>query len=371
MIWSAPEKVIYGVSCHREMFDYVPGRRILLVTGRNSARESGVTDVLVEEGKKRRKECFVFAGVEAEPELSVVEECRRFARERKIDAVVAVGGGSVIDVGKAAAGLFSTPASVAECFEGKEIPRDGIFFGAVPTTGGTGSEATSNGVFIDKKNMVKKSIRAPHMTPDLAVLDPVLTVSCPPEVTAHAGMDALVHGIESLFSRHATPLTAHYAASGIMIVNGAIEKAYREGGDIAARSDMIYGAFIVGTAFANSRVGAVHGLAHPVGVLTGTPHGLVCARLVIPVLKRNRTARPDVYASLGKILGEDPLERLSSLLAALGIEERFNAAITKEDLDRLFSYTAHSASMKANPILFSEEEQREIIEEAGIVVREG
>jgi alcohol dehydrogenase class IV len=364
-----PGNVLMGAGCINELPDHLPGQRVLLVTGRTFAARTGltarITDILAGAGKQVE----VFNDVPPEPEVRNVQAGLDRARELGAETVVAVGGGSALDVGKAIAGLCDAEGDAACYFDGAAIDGSGIFFAAVPSTAGTGSEATPNSVLVDRARGLKKSIRAPHMMPGLAVLDPEVTLSAPSDVTAHSGMDALVQGIEALFSRNANVLTSSLAVSGVRLIHGALRAAYADGSDVDARRDMLYASFLVGVSFANARLGAVHGLAHPVGIVTGAPHGLVCARLIVPVLRRNHAACREVYDELSAVFGTDPLEYLAGLMSDLAIAPGFDATVTTEEFRALTAYTAAAGSMKANPVAFNEQEQQDILEEAGITVR--
>ncbi len=368
MEFTVPQSVVYGASSVDEIEQYIPGKRILIVTGMSSAEKTGLTKRLKAGLEKAGRSVFFFSEVPPEPSVDDLQKCLDKARSCEADAVVSAGGGSVLDTGKAAAGLYFCSKKAEDYFRGVPIEEESLFFCAIPTTAGTGSEATPNSVFLDTERTVKKSIRSSSMIPDCAVLDPGLTVSCPPKVTAYSGLDALVQGIEALFSRHADSFTGAYALRGIQMMNRSLEKAFRDGKDLSAREDMLYGSFFAACSFANARLGAVHGFAHPVGVFSGLPHGLVCARLMMPVLKRNGDACPDTYRILKRELGEDPVIRFAQLLSALDIYPDFNLELTESQGEKLFAYTASAGSMKANPVLFSREEQISILADAGISV---
>ena len=189
--------------------------------------------------------------------------------------MIAVGGGSVIDAGKAVAGLLANPGDVLDYLEvvggGKPLSRPAVPFLAVPTTAGTGAEATRNAVLDVPEHGVKVSLRSPHLLPRLAVVDPELTLSLPPEVTAYTGMDALTQLIEPFVSNAANPFTDGVCREGLARAARSLAIAYRDGSDLAAREDMAIAALFSGFALANARLGAVHGFAGVLGGATGRP----------------------------------------------------------------------------------------------------
>jgi alcohol dehydrogenase class IV len=363
-----PAVVHYGRGCLREAVPVIPGRVVAVVTGRGFARRGPWLDRVAEALRQAGRTAVCFDQVPPEPAVEDVEACLVCLRGAGAEAVLAIGGGSVLDVGKAAAALYLGPLSVQEYLQGAPPPEAGLFMAAAPTTAGTGAEATPNAVLLSRGDREKKSIRTPGMLPRLVVLDPELSVTCPPAVTAHSGMDALVQGIEALFSRQSTAFTDTLATAGILAVDRSLLAAFKNGADMAAREDLLYGAFLIGMAFARARLGAVHGLAHPVGVCTGAPHGLVCARLMPPVLRRNAAGCPAKGARLAALLEGDPVARVEELLDALGLGRRFDAVIGRSDWERLLAYTATAGSMLANPVAFDADEQAAILREAGLAV---
>ncbi|MFH1707077.1 MAG: iron-containing alcohol dehydrogenase [Planctomycetota bacterium] len=368
MEFTQPAMVHYGRGCLLQAVPVIPGRVVAVVTGRGFARRGHWLDQVIGALQQTGRMAVVFDQVPPEPAVEDVEACLVCLKGAGAEAVLAIGGGSVLDVGKAAAALYPGPLSVQEYLQGAPPPVTGLFMAAAPTTAGTGSEATPNAVLFSRSDREKKSIRTPGMLPRLVVLDPELTATCPPAVTAHAGMDALVQGIEALFSRQSTPFSDTLAAAGILAVDRSLFTAYATGGHMAAREDLLYGAFLIGMAFSQVRLGAVHGLAHPVGVCTGAPHGLVCARLMPPVLRRNAAVCPAKLARLAALLEGDPVARVEALIDALGLGRRFDAVISRADWERLLAYTATAGSMLANPAAFDATEQAAILGEAGLAV---
>lgn len=354
------------------------GRRALVVLG---ASDRGGDALRL--GLDRAGVASVTFHVPGEPSIHLVDEATRIARAGRCDLVIAQGGGSVIDAGKAVAGLLGNPGGALDYLElvggGKSLANPGAPFVAVPTTAGTGAEVTRNAVLDVPEHEVKVSLRSHHLLARLAVVDPDLTLSMPPEITAYTGMDALTQLIEPLVSRAANPLTDGLCREGLSRAARSLEGAYRDGTDPAARADMAVASVCGGIALANARLGAVHGLAGALGGATGHPHGALCARLLPFVMAANIRAAeergdPETnrrYAEIARTLTGDlsatPLDgvaRVHDLCAALMIPPLRSAGLSPADFDRLLPVARRASSMQGNPVEFSDGELREILESA-------
>jgi len=346
------------------------GRRPLLVTGR-SLRAGGALDRILEGLRGAGLDPLLHEGVPAEPGLEALQACMEAAEHA--DSVLAIGGGSVLDVGKGAAALAGTGATAREYFAGKPVPETGRPLIAVPTTSGTGSEVTWVCVLVDHETRRKASIRGPGMMPALALLDPQLTVSCPPRVTAYSGMDAFVQAVESLTSAGANPMTDALSLQAAKLTADWLETAVGEPESREAREGMALGSMLAGLALNTSRLGLVHGLAHPVGAATGAAHGLLCGLLMPPVMRFNRQAAAEKYARLAEELrlvpartypeaAVDALIRFTEgLLQRLDIPLRLSGVGFQEaDLEWVAQETMPSGSTKANPRKVSVEDAREV-----------
>ncbi len=259
------------------------GSRVLVVTGADPARHAGLLAGL-------GLAATVFP-VAAEPTVELARAAVAAAREHGADVVVAIGGGSVIDTGKAVAMLLGNGGDPLDYLEvvgsGHAITRPAVPCVAVPTTAGTGAEVTANAVLAVPSHRVKASLRSPLMIPRVALVDPLLTVSCPPPVTAASGLDALTQCLEPFVSVQATPLTDGLAREGLRRAGTGLRAAYADGGDLGARADMAMCSLLGGMALANAKLGAVHGLAGVIGGTADVPHGLACAALLAPVIEAN------------------------------------------------------------------------------------
>ena len=264
--------------------------------------------------------------------------------------LVGLGGGSAIDAAKAIAGLANEPAPTVEYQEGRALLAPARPLVAIPTTSGTGSEATKVAVLSNRERQIKKSIRADTMWPAVAVVDPELTLSCPPEVTAASGMDALVQAIEAFTSIHASPLTDGLAFEAARRLIRWLPTAVDQGGDLEAREQCAYGSLMAGMALANARLGAVHGIAHPLGARYGLAHGVACAVLMPPVMRLNAAHVGDKYERLTHEAGRDIIELVESLVERFGLHAALSAVtIPREDFPAIVAESMPSGSLKANP----------------------
>lgn len=298
-----------------------------------------------------------FKAVESgEPTIEVVEQVLLLAEETAVDVVIGIGGGSILDVAKAVAGLkFEGRKPVKDYFYGLQPVGKGIPWVAVPTTSGTGSEATPNSVLSDKPHL-KQSIRGDRSwLAQLVLLDPELTVSCSPEVTAWSGMDALTQAIESHTSTGANALTEPYSLKAAQLISSSIENAYLNPRDEKARSDMAYGSLMAGIALANARLGIVHGIAHSIGLHYNVPHGLVCGTLLPWAIEYNTPVCGSKYAELARAMGigqtsDDLVEWVRGINYKLGIPSSLRSfGLRREDFNRIVEESMPSGSLKANP----------------------
>ena len=259
------------------------GSRVLVCTGANPARQA---DLLA--GLGLPTVAFPVAG---EPTVELARAGLAVAREHGADVIAAVGGGSVIDLGKAVAMLLANGGDPLDYMEmvgsGQKVTRPAVPCVAVPTTAGTGAEVTANAVLAVPEHRLKASLRSPLMIPRVALVDPVLTVSCPPAVTAASGLDALTQCLEPFVSVRATPVTDGLAREGLRRAAAGLRAAHADGGDLSARTDMATCALLGGMALANAKLGAVHGLAGVIGGTADVPHGMACAALLAPVIDAN------------------------------------------------------------------------------------
>jgi len=359
-----PEKIIFGKDALKQLRQNLPeNARILLVAGKN-ARQSGKA----EEIKKMLSDLAVidFTGIPPEPPLPSVDDLAGLGRKEKVTAVIAVGGGSVIDAAKAAAMMIPKEGSCSEYFYSRrKINAKGLFFAALPTTAGTGAEITANSVLTDPESKIKKSIRSPFMVPDLALVDPLLTLNAPPGLTAASGLDALTQAVESFTSADANAASRALAESAAGIIFRSLPKAYANGNDIDARTEMAKGSLLSAMAFSQSGLGAVHGLAHPTGALLGIPHGVVCAILLVPVLEWNMSVSGDDYGTLSSKCGLEGaaefIRGVGALCSALNIPANLSSHGLKEEHFPFIVKNCRSRSMECNPRAMTDTDIRELL----------
>jgi alcohol dehydrogenase class IV len=344
------------------------GARALVVTGATPTRAEWLVNALGPEVR------LIY--VEGEPTVAFAHDGAEFARRKAIDVVVAVGGGSAIDAGKAIAALATNPGDIFDYLEvvgrGQPLTAPPLPFVAIPTTAGTGSEVTRNAVLAVPEHRVKVSLRSPLMLPRAAIVDPELTYDVPPAITAYTGLDALTQNIEPFLSHRATPLTDGICREGIRRAARSVRTACTDGRNAGAREDMAMASLCGGLALANAGLGAVHGLAGPVGGMFNAPHGAVCAALLASVMTANLaaldarapghpareraaevagllTGRPDAAAAEG-------VAWLRALAADLGVRGLAAWGVGPGDIPAIVEQAAKSSSMKGNPIALTVDE---------------
>lgn len=367
----SPHEVIFGAGVRSQTTAQAAlyGRHALLVTGRHFAAQSGVLDEMTALLEAAAVAVTPFAEVEAEPSLATVERGRGAFMAAECDLVVAVGGGSALDVGKAIAALAGQSESVGYYFSGAAIPGPGCPIIALPTTSGTGAEVTPNSVFTDPETRQKASIRGHTLMPAVALVDPELTLALPPKQTAWSGLDALTQAIEAYTSTGANVVSDGLAVEAVVRVIGSLRQAVAEGSDLAARSDLALGSLLAGLALASARLGLVHGLAHPLGALYHLPHGRVCGLLLPAVMRYNLPVAGTKYAALAATLGLEAssqalLEAIEQLAGELGVSGPLGPlGLVEADFPAIIPATLASGSTKHNPQPVDEASVRQLLRE--------
>jgi alcohol dehydrogenase class IV len=370
----APGAVREVAPAAREM-----GGRALLVMG---CRTESAT-LLIEAVKMEGIGCISLT-VQAEPSLALVRQGVDLARREQCDLVIAFGGGSAIDAGKAIAALLANDGELGDYLEvigkGQPLRHPSVPFIAVPTTAGTGSEVTRNAVLASAEHRVKVSLRSPLMLARLAVVDPELTLELPPAITASTGLDALTQLIEPYVSIRANPLTDGFCLEGLRRVSGSLPRAYHCGRDIAARESMSLASLLGGLALANAGLGVVHGFAAPVGGMFDAPHGAICAALLPHGMAINiRAARARApqgetlrrYETVARLLtgkpdaaAEEGVEWVRNLCRELQIPPLSSYGIQEQHVPTLVEKAATASSTKGNPIALTKDELREVLTRA-------
>lgn len=379
--FATANRVIFGAGRLKELAPAAAalGRRALLVHGASPERAAGPARSLRALGV----ELLEFSTV-GEPSVGLVLQGVEQVRANGCDMLIAIGGGSAIDAGKAIAALAPNDGKVLDYLEvvgrGKALVAPSLPFIAVPTTAGTGSEVTRNAVLTVSDQNVKVSLRDPRLLPRIALVDPELTYDAPRELVASSGMDALTQLIEPFVSSGANPLTDALCREGIRLIARSLRRAYADGHDGAARLDMSLAALLSGMALANAKLGAAHGFAGPIGGLLAAPHGAVCGRLLpyvaetnIAALRQRDPSSPALqrYAEVASLLTSNPRSDaeavtrwLKDLSAELHIPPLSVHGMKAAHIPEIVSRSANSSSMKGNPVVLSESEMVQILQAA-------
>jgi alcohol dehydrogenase class IV len=357
-------RIIFGAGRSAELPALLArlGSRVLACTGASPDRHA---DLLA--GLALPTAVFPVAG---EPTVDLARAAAAAAREHGADVVAAIGGGSVIDTAKAAAMLLGNGGDPLDYLEvigaGQPITRPSAPCVAVPTTAGTGAEVTANAVLASPADRVKASLRSAAMIPRVALVDPLLTVSSPAQVTAASGMDALTQCLEPFVSPRASPLSDAMAREGIRRAAAGLRRAYADGTDLGARADMAVASVAGGMALANAKLGAVHGLAGVLGGTVAVPHGAACAALLAPVAQANLAAlragpagHPALarYADAAAMLTGDPgataedgIAWVRQTLALLAIPGLGAYGLVPGQFGEVAAQALKSSSMQGNPV---------------------
>ncbi|MCY3019991.1 MAG: iron-containing alcohol dehydrogenase [Planctomycetota bacterium] len=363
------------------------GRKALIVTNADRTGKLGLLTRLNELLTAHGLTQALFR-VDGEPRAEDVDRGVEAARQAQCELLIAVGGGSAIDAGKAIAGLLANGGVALDYMEvvgkGQKITRPAVPWLAVPTTAGTGAEATRNAVIGCPEKHFKASIRSHHLLPRVALVDAELGLHVRPEITARSGMDALTQLIEAYTSTGAEPLTDALALEGVSRAARSLRRAYHRGDDLDAREDMALAALLSGICLSAAGLGAVHGFAAPLGAQFPAPHGAVCAALLPHVLAANiaalRAGAPESpvlarYAAVGRTLaGDASLSQAQALdacgritrdlVAELSIPRLGQYGITESDIAGLVALARQSSSMRYNPAALSADVLAEVLRRA-------
>lgn len=381
----APRQIAFGWGRRREIgaLGRALGSRALVISGLPESVATVVVGELQAHLTAAGVSTVVFDTLLHEPETADVDRIAAQVRAMSVSAgdfVIGVGGGAAIDLAKAVAAMATNTESdtVKDYLEnvGRDLKlhRDPLPVMAVPTTAGTGAEATRNAVISSYDPPFKKSLRDPRLMPQIALVDPELTVSCPPEVTAASGMDAITQLIESYISRKAQPIPQALALQGLRMAVPAIVEAVEHGASQPAREAMSHAAMLSGLALANSGLGFAHGVAPALGIHCRVPHGVACALMLSEALRVNRQVREAQLARLAHLLyRQSPtqapaqavdylIEQIDTLCQRVGVPRRLSdVGVGREQIPEVVR-SSRGTSMSANPRDVSDEELTEILE---------
>jgi alcohol dehydrogenase class IV len=352
------------------------GKTAFVLTDSNTNCAEPVLEQL--EANKIKSITFSVSG---EPTTTLIAKAVEAARTTAADLVIGIGGGSVLDSGKAVAAMLTNKGQLMDYLEvigkGQPLTERPVPYFAIPTTAGTGAEVTRNSVIASPEHKVKVSMRSPLMLPYLALIDPELTYSMPPSVTASTGLDALTQLMEAYVSNKANPLTDGICREGMQRAASSLQRAYEDGSDADAREDMSLASLFGGLALANAKLGAVHGFAGPLGGMIGAPHGVICARLLPYVVQTNVKALQDRAAdsiALGRfdqiaqiLTGQpdakasDAVKWVQQLCSILKVPSLAKFGLAKENFPAVVEKSEKASSMKGNPIELTAEELTSIL----------
>lgn len=359
-VFRVPEAILYGRGSSEKVGAEAAlrGKKALIISDKIMDQLGYVSEcrtLLQEAGVKSE----VYLGVASEPTDEYVAEALTLFQKEQCDMVISVGGGSCIDTAKAIAVLATNGGYIGDYMGGRKLAQNApVPHIAIPTTAGTGSEATDVTVITNSSNDVKMMIKQPAFMPSVAIVDPLLTISSPKNVTSATGVDALSHAIEAYLSKKAHPMTDTMAVSAMKLIVENILTAYNEGENVDAREAMSLGSLQAGMAFSNASVCLVHGMSRPIGALFHVPHGISNAMLLPAVLEFSQEACIDRLADIGRIFQPDnesltreeaaeiAVQSVKDLCLKLNIpnlrgwgidEEAFKAAISKMATDAIDS----------------------------------
>jgi alcohol dehydrogenase class IV len=379
--FSTAHRIVFGPGVAERIPDLAAGygTRAFLIVGATPARFGRITVQIASRGIAC--ECFRVAG---EPTTEMVRVAVAAARRVAAQVVVAIGGGSVLDTGKAVAALLANEGELTDYLEvvgkGQSLRNPAAPCIAVPTTAGTGAEVTYNAVLSVPPQHVKVSLRSPLLLPRWAVVDPLLTLSLPPALTAGTGLDALTQLIEAFVSNKANPLTDGVCREGLRRAARSLRRAFEKGDDLEARQDMAVASLFSGIALANARLGAVHGFAGPLGGMTNAPHGVICGKLLPYVMQANvRALRKRVpnspalsrFDEVAQILtanttadASDAVTWIEDLCVLFALPGLRRYGLAEADFPVLVEKARKASSMKGNPVELHDDELLHILRQA-------
>ncbi len=358
-----PSKIIFGESAIKELVNICRrlGKRHFLICGKNSMKKIGVLNFLKKAFKKEDLELKVFYKDRGEPTLEMVDAAQKMCKKFGADTVIGIGGGSVIDLAKATSGIANKEKSIYEyMYENIPLESEGLPFIAVPTTAGTGAEVTPNAVLISKERKFKKSFRSNFLFAKVVILDPLLTLNLDFKSTLYSVLDGIVQAIESYTSKNASEFTQPLSIESLRLLYKGLKGLLKNLSDVNSRKELLYGSVLGGIALFNARLGAVHGIAHPIGALYNIPHGLICSVLLPHVAEYNLEVCAPLYKKIAKVLGLKKdlknkeaslwlIRKIKSLLRKFNIPQNLrDLGVNKKDFDFIAKESLTSGSLKAN-----------------------
>lgn len=358
-----PTEVIYGFNAVNQLTSIITQqgfKRIMIIT------DPGILKAgLLEEVKKRIPEGLeiaVYDQVEANPSIATCEKALSVLKGIKAEAIVAVGGGSAIDVAKAVGVLATNGGTIAEYEGSDKFTQPALPLIAIPTTAGTASEVTVFTVITDVDREYKLTVAGYKLAPRWALVDPLMTTTMPKQVTASTGLDALVHAIESYTSQMAFPLSKALAREGIRRISANLRQAVFNGDNLEARDNMLMGSLLAGLAFSNTRLGNCHAMSHPVSAMFGVPHGVANSILMPHIMEFNALSVPELFADIAEDMGEvvgnltvieqawKAVESFKQLSIDVGIPQRLSdSKVERHRIEEMARDAMKSGNIAVNP----------------------
>jgi len=355
------KKLVFGRGSINELSDNIAElgakRPIVFLDGNLSSEE--FRQKILKCCGDAEKDCIIYDGITGEPELKLADEGAELSKKERCDLVIGIGGGSTMDVAKAAAVIARNGGKAEDYLGLNRVPAPGLPTIMVPTTAGTGSEVTFTAVFIRKELNKKEGINSTYMYPDVALLDPELTVSVPPAVTAATGLDALCHAIESYTSITSSPMSEMISMEAIRLISYNLRTCVNDGKNVEARSNMLLGSMYAGLGLANAGVTAVHSLSYPLGGQYGISHGIANTVLLAPTMRFNVSGAVEKFARIAGIMGkstEGITQKDAATMAVEAVEELIHDCGIDTSLEKLgitrevFHKLAEAAMMVSRPL---------------------
>lgn len=380
-LFKMPTKIVFGVNKALKIGDIIKDlgmKKVFIVTDKflkSTECVQNLVNSLISQGF----EVTVFTDIVPEPPIEVVNKAADILKESDSDVVIAVGGGSTIDICKAMCMLKNNEGSIKEYLFGgtREVAKESLPLIAVPTTAGSGSEVTAASVISDKENNIKLSVTDEKIIPKMAIVDPIMHMGMPPLITASTGMDALTHAIECYVSKNASIISDTYAEAAIKLIGANIYKATFDPNDIEGRSNMALASILAAVAFSNGGLGAVHGISQALGGVANIPHGIANSMLLPKVMEKNMVGNLEKFKNIAEFLGENveglslrdaaqkSVERVRVMAADLKIPAKLSEMnVTRDMFREVVKGTMDYRMLSLNPVKFTEEDVYEILEKA-------
>lgn len=380
-LFKMPTKIVFGVNKALKIGDIIKDlgmKKVFIVTDKflkSTECVQNLVNSLISQGF----EVTVFTDIVPEPPIEVVNKAADILKESDSDVVIAVGGGSTIDICKAMCMLKNNEGSIKEYLFGgtREVEKESLPLIAVPTTAGSGSEVTAASVISDKENNIKLSVTDEKIIPKMAIVDPIMHMGMPPLITASTGMDALTHAIECYVSKNASIISDTYAEAAIKLIGANIYKATFNPNDIEGRSNMALASILAAVAFSNGGLGAVHGISQALGGVANIPHGIANSMLLPKVMEKNMVGNLEKFKNIAEFLGENveglslrdaaqkSVERVRVMAADLKIPAKLSEMnVTRDMFREVVTGTMDYRMLSLNPVKFTEEDVYEILEKA-------